>query len=92
MFLEKSFELWLCNTSNAMVAKLVLSQLKINGAKKKQSGKRNIIYLSFSWYLEIILILLTKIIIVYIRFFQVYFQRFIFKKILLGTRLYLDAF
>ena len=58
----------------------IFGLFKANNIIKKYSDKYGIIYLNGIWYCKKIFILLTKIIIVYMRFSQIYFQEFSFKK------------
>lgn len=51
----------------------VLGSIKVDCIIKKWNGKWNTIYLNSFWYLKMIFILLTKIIVIYIRFLQVDF-------------------
>ena len=46
----------------------MLNLFKVDNTIKKYGGKRDIIYFNDVWYFKIIFMLLTKIIVVYIRF------------------------
>lgn len=65
-----------------MMAMLMLYPSEDDCATEKSSCKRDTIYLGSTWCFEMILLLLTKIIKVYIEFFQIYFWGLCLKKII----------
>lgn len=85
IFLKKSFEYKLYNRSNVLVVLLMFGPPEVDSTTKKWSSKWDTIYFSSSKYLKIFFTLLTKMIIVYIRFCQICFRRYNIKKTLWET-------
>ena len=52
---------------------LVLGPFEADNATEENDGKQGTIYLYSTWYLKIIFTLLTKIVAVYVEFFEIDF-------------------
>ena len=69
IFLEKGFKFWFYNQSSALVIILMLSLFEANSIIEEWGYKWGMIYFGGTWSFKIVLTLLTKVIIIYIRFF-----------------------
>ena len=68
ILLEKDFEFWPHDWSNALVAALVLSPSKVDGTMKKRGCKWGTIHSGSTWNFKMVLTLLTKVIAIHVRF------------------------
>ena len=79
VFLKENLEVRLCNQSGALMPLLMLGPSGIDTAIKKCGGKSSIIHSCSVEGFEIILRLLTKVVVIYVRFSGISLQGFSFK-------------
>ena len=72
--MEESFELKPRNMVGVYVAVIVLSSSEADGVMKKRTGKRGIVYLFGTWGFKVILLLLTKMVEIYLKFTSICFR------------------
>ena len=76
---EENFKVRPHNRNGVFMVALLLNLFEADGLIEIWSGKKIIIYPSGAWCFEIIFILLTKVVVIYIRFSWISFQGFSLK-------------
>ena len=65
---EKGLELWLRDGSGAFMALLMLGSSEADGTTEEGGGEGGTIYPCGGWGLEVIFTLLTKVVVIHVRF------------------------